>query len=286
MKSEPLKVTRCGLLLLAVGLTAASLSGGCRSEPVKPTRSISASGATNSSAALNADEILKYSAAMSVTVVVTNDPVYEKPKTFAAVPLPRLLNLMGFDSRSTNGELVATCSDGYKAVVPLSEALDGTGYLAFSEGAQTNTATFAPLKTPAGVIDLQPLYMVWTTANPAEKKWPYQIQKIEIFASGWTLAAAEPSNALAARRGFDLFRKNCSSCHSVNGAGGRVAVDLNVPMNVTEYWKEPILRKLLVNAPSVRANSKMPAFPHLSNSDVDALVHYLRDMRLRKIINK
>jgi cytochrome c1 len=65
-----------------------------------------------------------------------------------------------------------------------------------------------------------------------------------------------------------------------------VAFDLNVPMNVTEYWKEPILRKVVVNAPSIRANAKMPAFPHLTDSDVDALVHYLRDMRSRKIISK
>jgi mono/diheme cytochrome c family protein len=123
--------------------------------------------------------------------------------------------------------------------------------------------------------------------DPREARAARQARELaRSLASGWTLAAAEPPNALAARRGFDLFRKNCSSCHSVNGAGGRVAVDLNVPMNVTEYWKEPILRKLFVNAPSVRANSKMPAFPHLSNSDVDALIHYLRDMRLRKIINK
>jgi mono/diheme cytochrome c family protein len=221
-----------------------------------------------------------------VTIVVTNDPVYEKPKTFAAIPLVRLLNLMGFDHRSKNGELVATCSDGYKAVIPLFEALDGTGFLAFSDSAQTDGANFTPVKTAAGVVDLQPLYMVWTTAKPADKKWPYQIQRIEIFASGWTLAAAEPSNSTEARRGFDLFRKNCSSCHSVNGAGGRVAVDLNVPMNVTEYWKEPILRKVVVNAPSIRANAKMPAFPQLTDSDVDAIVHYLKDMRARKVAGK
>jgi mono/diheme cytochrome c family protein len=221
-----------------------------------------------------------------VSIVVTNDPIYGKPKTFRAIPLLRLLNLMGFDSRSTNGELVATCSDGYKAVIPVSDAFDGTGFLAFSDCIQTNVASLANVKTATGAIDLQPLYLVWTTASPADKKWPYQIQRIEIFASGWALAAAEPSNPAVARRGFDLFRKNCSSCHSINGAGGRVAVDLNVPMNVTEYWKEPMLRKVIVNAPAIRANAKMPAFPQLTDSDVDVIVNYLKDMKSRKISGK
>jgi mono/diheme cytochrome c family protein len=270
-------------LILTLGLVW--LTFGCRNEPINSQPFPFASSAPNASAILSSDEILGYANALSERIVVPKDLVYEKAKTYTAIPLLPLLHQIGFDNRSTNGELVATCNDGYKAVIPMYEALDGTGFLAYSDGQPTDPVGLSLVKTSAGVINPEPLYLVWTNANPSARKWPYQIQKVEIFASGWTLRLAEPSASRLARRGFDLFRKNCSSCHSINGAGGRVAVDLNVPLNVTEYWKEPVLRKLVVNALSVRANAKMPAFPNLTAADVDAILSYLRDMRSRKVVS-
>jgi mono/diheme cytochrome c family protein len=272
-------------LWLVFGLAVASLAIGCQSQPVNSQPPFVASSVQNASAVLSDHDILNSANALSERIVVPKDLVYGKSKTYSAIPLRRLLNQSGFNTPSINGELVATCSDGYKAVIPISEAFDGTGFLAFSDGQPNDPPGFSSVKTSAGVVDPQPLYLVWTNANASARKWPYQIQKIEIFASGWTLRLAEPSASASARRGFDLFQKNCSSCHSMNGAGGRVAVDLNVPLNVTEYWNLPVLRQLIVNAPSVRANAKMPAFPNLTPADVDAILAYLRDMRSRKVNN-
>ena len=281
---QTMNFLKASLLIFSLALT--SLTVACRNESIKPQASVSGSTPPNESVILTSDKILQHANALSERIVVPNDLVYEKTKTYAAIPLRQLLNQIGFNTRSTNGELVATCSDGYKAVIPISEAFDGTGFLAFSDGLSTEPVGFSWVKTSAGVINPEPLYLVWTNANAATRKWPYQIQKIEIFASGWTLRLAAPSGSasLSARHGFDLLRKNCSSCHSINGAGGRVAVDLNVPMNVTEYWREPFLRKLIVNASSVRAGAKMPSFPNLTDSDVDEILSYLREMRSRKMV--
>jgi mono/diheme cytochrome c family protein len=237
-------------------------------------------------AVLGADEILSNSDALGVVLEVSHDQLYGGPKTFRAIPLKRLLGVLApkIATGASTGGLTLSCSDGYKARVPTQEALDGTGFLTFSDDRSSDRVGLSPVKTASGLLDPGPLYLVWTNSGPTHRPWPYKIEQIEVYSSGWTLDLAEPSNSPRARRGFDLFRTTCSPCHAVNGAGGRVAVDLNIPMNVTEYWKESVLRRLITNAPSVRANAKMPAFPTLTDPDVDALVDYLRDMRSRKLL--
>jgi hypothetical protein len=60
-------------------------------------------------------------------------------------------------------------------------------------------------------------------------------------------------------------------------------VDLNIPMNVMEYWSKPALSRLLDDPQLVRANAKMPAL-HFSSQQVDDILVYLMDMRGRKMM--
>ena len=89
-----------------------------------------------------------------------------------------------------------------------------------------------------------------------------------------------------ARRGFLLVKENCLGCHSVNLVGGDLAPELNVPKNVTEYWRKDDIRALVRNAASFRARSKMPAFPHLADADLDAILYYLETMKAQKLCDE
>jgi mono/diheme cytochrome c family protein len=216
-------------------------------------------------------------------VEIQRDPVFEAHKKFKAIPLAHLLQKLGYTN--SNLEIHIRCSDGYMAWLSSTEALDGTGFLAFADESSTNAgaAAFSMLKTKLGLIDPGPLYLFWMN-DPGNRPRPYQIEKIEFSSTGESLARAKPIGPASAQRGFELFKKNCSSCHAVNGAGGRVAVDLNFPMNVTEYWRKPMLKRLITDPASIRANAKMPAFPQLTPANLDDIISYLQRMRTQKLV--
>jgi len=229
---------------------------------------------------IHSDEILTKWRQLATWVNVQHDPVYECPKRFLAIPIAQLLVKVGY--ATTNFELHVRCEDGFFAMLSSTEALDGTGFLAIADEAFPTGSGFSPLKTKSGVVDPGPVYLFWLNDSGA-RPWPYQIKEIEIFCGNEALARARPSTSKQAQRGFELFKKSCSACHSVNGAGGRVGVDLNIPMNVTEYWSKPVLRRLLDDPQLVRVNAKMPAL-HFSSQQVDDILAYLVDMRARKMM--
>jgi mono/diheme cytochrome c family protein len=84
-----------------------------------------------------------------------------------------------------------------------------------------------------------------------------------------------------ARRGFDVFRRSCLQCHAINGEGGRVGPELNVPRSIVEYRPEAQLRAFIRNPQQFRY-TQMPANPHLAEADLDALLAYFRHMSAQK----
>ncbi|MBM3461525.1 MAG: cytochrome c [Armatimonadetes bacterium] len=92
--------------------------------------------------------------------------------------------------------------------------------------------------------------------------------------------AAENSGVL---KGFKIFHDKCSTCHAINGAGGKSGPELNVPVNVTEYWNEKYLVPLILNARTIRANSMMPVVPGVTRKDAELLIVYLKYMKGRKL---
>ena len=81
--------------------------------------------------------------------------------------------------------------------------------------------------------------------------------------------------------GYNLFQKQCLTCHSLNGIGGTMGPELNYPKSVTEYWKEKELVDYIVNPASFRHKVKMPTLG-LSQQQSQQIVDYLKYMSENK----
>ena len=81
--------------------------------------------------------------------------------------------------------------------------------------------------------------------------------------------------------GYRHFQRACASCHAINGQGGRVGPDLNVPRSIVEYRPIEQIKAYVKNPASFRYTS-MPSHPDLEEADLDALIAYFSAMRERK----
>lgn len=218
------------------------------------------------------------SALKTVTVKI-DDPNYHVVKEFEAFELDALLKFVGI----TGGDELAFHSyDGFAPSIAFAALKKHRGYLVFREA---GGAPLARMEKGKGTIDPGPFYLAWADGAKAkyDLPWPYQLVKIETidWAKKFALLAPRVANE-SERRGFALFRANCVACHSINLQGGEVGPELNVPRNVTEYWKAGELRKFIREASSFRAKIKMPPFTHLKDAEIGDLLAYLTVMKKYK----
>lgn len=213
--------------------------------------------------------------------LTVNDPVYRTRKTYEGFWLHDVLKLEGV-LEHPGDELVLKCADGYAPTLPWKQIRKGHGLLAFREvGRAEGWEKFQQGKktiTPA------PFYLIWAEAD-SSLPWPYQVVSVSAVSFeqkyGEIFPKDLPANH-AVRRGFEVYRKECSKCHSINLRGGELGPELNFPRNITEYRDEKTLRAFIRNPASFRARSAMPGFPQLSDEQLDDGLAYLRWVKDRK----
>ena len=216
-------------------------------------------------------------------VVTVRDPYYETTKRFRACPLAAVLRL-GFGELPRPGDdLVFRASDGYAKPVTAARALEPGGWLAFADA--DRDGGFAPFGRQQ--IDPGPFYVVWNGPGQDDAHawpWPYKLAEIVVTDVTRRWPRVVPRGVAvdsAAWRGFTIFRTECIACHAVNGDGGTVGPELNVPRSIVEY--RPVQQvKAYVSDPATFRYGNMPANPHLTPADLDALVAYFEVMKTQK----
>ncbi len=218
------------------------------------------------------------------TVVIPRDPYYGDARRFRACPLRDVLQ-RGFGSlEELEGRtLLLRARDGYTRVAQGSQLLEPGGYLAFADADRLDRGEegFDPIDRRQ--VDPAPFYLVWTGAGRTDTHrwpWPYQLAAIELASFEEAYPHTVPVGAgpgSAVRRGYALFQRECAQCHAINGEGGKVGPDLNVPRSIVDYRPEAQIRAFIVDPRSFRYTS-MPSHRHLGEEDLDALLAYLRHM--------
>jgi len=163
-------------------------------------------------------------------------------------------------------DVVLTCLDGYQAVVPTERFSKYDAFLAFERTGQPEFRVTNSLQGNE-VVPLGPYYLVWDNREKPDLKaegghgWPYQVKMVSFFSAEERFPKMAPPKGSPppVKRGFAAYQKNCFTCHAVNGDGGNKSIDLVVPFSPVEYWKEPWLKRWIVNAAELRPGTTMPA---------------------------
>lgn len=234
-----------------------------------------------------------------VVIEVKEDPGYPgKQMTYTAVPFYALLGKVKLPK---DGTILFHSLDGYSAPLPQDKLLNQStkGPIAYV-AIEPSEHTWPSLGSASGSKDTAgPFYLIW--ALPGGYKvdsgeWPYQLAGFEIKKPlNVEYPRIFPARDLKAThqvsRGFQVFVKNCFSCHALNHQGdSNTGPDLNVPRNPVEYFKtRSILKAFIRNPQSVRhfPGDKMKPFPveQISETELSDLVSYLDHMSHRKALD-
>ncbi|WAK04067.1 c-type cytochrome [Methylobacter sp. YRD-M1] len=224
----------------------------------------------------------------SETVKISHDPVYKSAKEYEAYPLSEILNKIPMPPSLKADELVVvfTAADGYNVSMAYQDAMAEQGFIAFKDNAAAEPQKWLEFKFGKQTVTPAPFYLVWPKKGLDEWRypWPFQLVSLSLQPAKTYFGAATPAKADdRINNGFKLFSRYCIRCHSVNLAGGEVGPELNVPKNITEYFKEQELPGFIRNASAYRAGTKMPSFESLiTPDDARDIVQYLKQMRLEK----
>lgn len=217
-------------------------------------------------------------------VEVPTDAVYRKPKRYRAYRLADIAAKHPAVQRlGPEAEVGFHCADGYAPRVSLQALRQSGAALAVRDLDAPGGKDWVPFVEHGERVEPGPFFLVHAKpSEPWEFKWPHGIVRLTLHRGDSGLSAARPRSAVY-EPGYKLFAHNCLVCHSMNGVGGGMAPDLNVPRNVLEYWEERHVRGVIRNPADYRLGSRMLPNPHLDEAELDALIAYMRHMGEHKV---
>ena len=178
-------------------------------------------------------------------------------------------------------------SDGYIKPASGARLAEPGGWLAFADADLTHGDEPAWAPIDRRQVDPGPFYLVWSGAGQSDGHrypWPYQLAAIEIAPFEARYPHTAPSGVPAgapAWTGFAVFRSECVACHAINGEGGTIGPELNLPLSIVEYRPAEQIKRF-VRDPAQFRYSSMPANPHLTAAQLDGLIAYFTAMQARK----
>ncbi len=217
------------------------------------------------------------------------EPYESQERKYIGFPLNQLLTTVYGDQWKHVDHILFTCEDGYQASIPTQNFLRFSSYLVYDRADKKEFTLIDKLHGDE-IVRLGPYYLIWDDIKfPEVRKigdvhWPYQITTIDLidFSHRFPRMAPPANSSHDVKSGFDFFRAYCMTCHTINGEGGKKARDLNYPVNVTEYFKEPWLKKWINNPIDISYNSAMPALdPNAEDREmiIENIISYLKVMK-------
>lgn len=275
------------ILLLSI------LTLGCqqktKEKEVSTTRT-SVSALTNASDSLTIDLVAlqkEDKLAKTSLVIVEEDPVYHSKKRYNAIPFPKLLYTYSKikQLQSDQYQIVFECEDGYRPMMPLKQFLSAKSFLAVSDIDALEGELWSKIIKDGREMKAAPFYLIYegVSAKDNDFKWPYNLVKIHLVPTLEIDSLLYPKDDKIAQIGFELFNKNCISCHAINKIGGSMGPELNYPKSVTEYWNHDQLKEFIKNPASFRNGVKMPTIANLKEKEIESMVYYLEYMANHKL---
>lgn len=197
-----------------------------------------------------------------------HEPHEMAERVYRGVPVRALLDTLYGDAWRQAGAVLFECADGYRALVSPDKLMRHSALLSW---ASEDARGFTLINRLQGdeTVKLGPFYLVWDNLAHADllaegaSDWPYQVVGVALVDARTHLAAAWPADGADAvvRKGFDAFRRHCVVCHSVNGAGGAKARDLNRPQNVAVTAQGDWLQRWMLDPAAILPGTTMPGLP-------------------------
>jgi cytochrome c2 len=226
----------------------------------------------------------------TVVITVYDDPVYRSTKHYNALPLPGLLKTYTSikNLKADQYQIIFECEDGYKPMMSLEKFLSLKSYIAVSDVDAPKGKLWSNIIKDGHPMKAAPFYLIYQgiSTKDADFKWPYNLIKIHLVTNSQNVSLLFPKEDKKAQIGFELFEKNCVTCHAINKIGGNMGPELNYPKSVTEYWDKKQLKEFIKNPASFRNGVKMPALPNLKEEDINEIIYYLNYMADHKLKNE
>jgi cytochrome c2 len=238
---------------------------------------------------LSLTQLEKLTQAQTVTVF---EPSESENRRYKGFPVNNLLTGIYGDEWKETEEILFICSDGYQKSIPSREFQEYPSYLVYTNPDKREFTLLNKLQNNQ-LVELGPYYLVWDNISHPELQaqgashWPYQVTTIDLinFRDRFPNMAPPENSPMNVKNGFIAFRQYCMACHTINGEGGKKSVELNYPVSVTEYIKEPWLIKWIDNPTSMRFNTTMPGLnPNAKGREtvIRDIIAYLKAMKNNK----